>query len=70
MAIINPDGSISAKLGWWRGVPGKLRITGRRLYIPAPPLKGDVPDGRRSDRGGAKSDDRNELRCALCLGTM
>jgi hypothetical protein len=45
MAIINPDGSISAKLGWWRGVPGKLRITGRRLYVSAPPLKGDVPDG-------------------------
>src|SRR4051812_913753 len=30
LADINPDGSISAKLGWWRGVEGRLRVTGRR----------------------------------------
>jgi hypothetical protein len=45
MAIINEDGSISAKLGWWRGVPGKLVISGRRLDIAALPLRADVPAG-------------------------
>ena len=45
MAIINPNGSISAKLGWWRGLPGKLVIRGRRLDAAAPPLRADVPDG-------------------------
>jgi hypothetical protein len=45
MAIINANGSISAKLGWWLGVPGELVITGRRLDASAPPLRADVPDG-------------------------
>ncbi|HEX8860851.1 MAG TPA: hypothetical protein VGC06_17500 [Actinomycetes bacterium] len=27
------------------GVPGKLRITGRRLDAAAPPARGFVPDG-------------------------
>jgi hypothetical protein len=48
MAIINADRSISAKLGWWRGVPGKLVISGRRLDASAPPLRADVPDGYSS----------------------
>jgi hypothetical protein len=39
------DGSVTAKFGWWRGVPGKLRIEGHRLDAPAPPLIGHVPDG-------------------------
>lgn len=41
----NPDGSIRAKHGWWRGVPGELRIEGRRLDGPAPPLRVSVPEG-------------------------
>jgi hypothetical protein len=46
MAIIRPDGSISAKLGWWRGLPGgKLEISGRRLDAAAAPLRANVPDG-------------------------
>ena len=45
MATINPDGSIDVKLGWWRGLPAKLKITGRRLYASAPPLKSHVPEG-------------------------
>ena len=45
MATINPDGSIWAKLGWWRGLPRKLVISGRRLDASAPPLRADVPDG-------------------------
>lgn len=44
-ATINPDGSIGAKLGWWRGVPGRLRIRGRRLDAPATPLRAAVPNG-------------------------
>jgi len=38
-AEINPDGSIVAKLGWWRGVAGTLSIKGRRIDAPAPPLR-------------------------------
>ena len=45
MAIINPDGSIYVKLGWWRGEPGKLVIRGRKLNASAPPLRAHVPDG-------------------------
>jgi hypothetical protein len=39
------DGSIDAKFGWWRGVLGGLRIEGRRLDAPAPPVRAHVPDG-------------------------
>jgi hypothetical protein len=31
MAAIERDGSNRLKLGWWRGIPGRLVITGRRL---------------------------------------
>jgi hypothetical protein len=44
-ATVSRDGSISAKLGWWRGLPGKLVISGRRLDAAAPPLRAHVPDG-------------------------
>ena len=40
-----PDGSVTTKFGWWRGVTGKLRIEGRRLDAAAAPLVGHVPDG-------------------------
>jgi hypothetical protein len=43
-----PDGSIEAKLGWWRGSEGKLAISGRRLDASAPSLRAHVPDGYRS----------------------
>ena len=39
VAIVNPDGSIYAKLGWWRGVPGRFTITGRRIDRAAPRLR-------------------------------
>ncbi len=39
IATVNPDGSISAKLGWWRGVRGTFSINGRRLDRSAPPLR-------------------------------
>ncbi|MET7328197.1 hypothetical protein [Nonomuraea sp. NPDC005650] len=44
-ALVQPDGSISMKYGWWRGVAGKLEISGRRLDGPAGPLRSEVPDG-------------------------
>ena len=40
-----PDGPLSIKLPWWRGVEGKLTIQGRRLDAPAPPLKAMIPEG-------------------------
>jgi hypothetical protein len=40
-----PDGSIVAKLGWWRAVEGRLSIAGQRLDAAAPPLRADVPAG-------------------------
>jgi hypothetical protein len=45
MAIVNPDGTIYAKVGWWRGVAGRLVVTGRRLDAHAPRLRADVSDG-------------------------
>jgi hypothetical protein len=44
-ATVAEDGSIHAKLGWWRGGPGTLRITGRRLDADAAPLRAHVPTG-------------------------
>ena len=45
MATINADGSITVKVGWWRGVPGELSISGHRLDGEAPLLRADVPEG-------------------------
>ena len=42
---VEPDGSLSMKFGWVRGVAGKLAIEGRRLDADAPPLRADIPDG-------------------------
>jgi hypothetical protein len=39
------DGSIRYKFGWWRATQGTLRITGRRLDVPAPALRASVPTG-------------------------
>ena len=44
-ADIKPDGSIVAKLGWWRAVEGPLVIEGERLDGRSAPLRADVPDG-------------------------
>ena len=38
-------GRVGMKFGWWRKVPGRLYITGRRLGASAPPLRADVPAG-------------------------
>ncbi len=43
--FIDRDGSVDMKFGWWRQVSGQLRITGRRLDAPAPPLRADVSGG-------------------------
>lgn len=40
-----PDGSIDAKFGWWRAIPGTFEIEGRRLDGPAPPLTAHIPEG-------------------------
>lgn len=45
---IEPDGSVVMKWPWWRGVDGRLSITGRRLDGKAPPLTADIPDYGRS----------------------
>jgi hypothetical protein len=39
------DGSVGMKWPWWRGMRGRLVITGRRLDAVAPPLAADVPSG-------------------------
>ena len=39
------DGTVGTKFGWWRNVPGRLRITGHRLDATAPTLRATVPDG-------------------------
>jgi hypothetical protein len=40
-----PDGSLSMKFGWTRGVKGRLTVDGRRLDAAAPALRAHVPDG-------------------------
>jgi hypothetical protein len=43
--FVTPDGSLGMKFGWTRGIAGQLRIEGRRLDAPAPPLRSDIPTG-------------------------
>jgi hypothetical protein len=47
LARANPGGSIGMKWMWWRGagVRGELKIAGRRLDAPAPPLRAEIPLG-------------------------
>ena len=40
-----PNGAIWVKFPWTRGVPGDLRITGRRLDADAPAAQSSIPDG-------------------------
>jgi hypothetical protein len=42
---MNPDGSITAKVGWYRAIEGGLRVSGERLEATAPPLAAAVPAG-------------------------
>lgn len=45
---LGPDGVIERlrwKFGWWRDVPGQLRINGQRLDDPAASLRAEVPSG-------------------------
>ncbi len=42
-----PDGSLSMKFGWQRGVPGPLTIDGHRIDGAAPPLRARIPAGYR-----------------------
>jgi hypothetical protein len=51
-ATINPDGSIVAKLGWWRGVPGNLTITGHRIDAHAAALRADIPPTKSYSKTG------------------
>ena len=44
-ANINADGSVDAKLGWWRIASGKLRLAGRRLDAPTRPMHAHIPAG-------------------------
>lgn len=43
--FITRDGALGMKFGWQRGVRGALRIEGRRLDAPAPPLRLEVNNG-------------------------
>ena len=43
--FVLPDGSLSMKWPWTRGVRGTLTIRGKRLDAPAPPLRARIPEG-------------------------
>jgi hypothetical protein len=42
---VRDDGAIEMKVPWWRGVPGRLTIEGRRLDATAVPLTAWIPTG-------------------------
>ncbi len=51
LSHVLPDGSLGElKWSWFRYVPGRLSIEGRRLDAPAPPLRAHIPEGY-GDRG-------------------
>jgi hypothetical protein len=39
------DGSIETKLPWWRGLRGRLSISGRRLDAATPRIRAHIPTG-------------------------
>jgi hypothetical protein len=44
--MVQPDGSLAMKWGWWRGVEGQLTVEGRRLdVLLAPPLRAEIAEG-------------------------
>ena len=43
--FVDRHGRVGMKFGWWREVPGRLRIIGRRLDAQAPRLLASVPSG-------------------------
>jgi hypothetical protein len=43
--FVTDDGALGMKWGWRRAVRGQLRIEGRRLDGPAPPLRAEIPSG-------------------------
>jgi hypothetical protein len=43
--FVLPDGALSMKFGWERGVRGSLEIKGRRLDGAAAPLRAVIPSG-------------------------
>lgn len=52
---VSPDGSVRRKFGWWtrRSAGRRLRVTGRRLDGPSPPLRARVsrsPNARHLPR--------------------
>jgi hypothetical protein len=52
MATVDRSGSISLKLGWWRGVPGRLVVTGQRLGGAMGEVRADIPSNESySDTG-------------------
>jgi hypothetical protein len=43
---VEKDGSLRVKFGWWRGVPGKFWVEGKRVDGPAGPMRSAFePDG-------------------------
>jgi hypothetical protein len=44
-AETEPDGSIRAKLGWWRAIEGPLTVDGVRLDASVPALRATIPSG-------------------------
>ena len=44
-ATVDEKGAIHLKLGWWRGIAGRLGVVGRRLDGAALPLGVHVPTG-------------------------
>jgi hypothetical protein len=44
-SYVAADGSVGMKWPWYRGVRGKLAITGHRLDASAPPLTASIPSG-------------------------
>jgi hypothetical protein len=43
--LLDPDGTMGMKFGWWRATSGYLSITGRRLDGPAPAATGQTFPG-------------------------
>lgn len=69
-SIVNDDGSIGWKLGWWKIVPGSLAINGRRLDAARPQLRASIPDGYGEQGFQASGVDFPTEGCWEVTGTL
>jgi hypothetical protein len=68
--LVNVDGSVSWKFGWYRLATGMLAIAGRRIDAEGPPIRASVPAGYGASGFQASGVDFPAEGCWEITGTI